>query len=382
MILASLFVGAIVGLLAGTFGGVTDTLLMRLTDLCLLSLPGAILAIAVVAAIGPFRPRAVRPGPCLVDIVRACYAGEVTRLRASPHAEAAKLVGLGNIRLGVRHLLPGAVPPLVVTATLDLGALILALSGLSFLGLGAPQPAAELGAMTQQGLPYLLTAWWVPVMPAIGIALLVLTANFAGDGFRASWLTDDAEPSRPRHRRTVLTFVLRRVIATIPIILSLLALIFLLEHVSPVDPARAFVGPYASSAVVERERVVLGLNRPFSIQYLDYLGRLVGGNLGTSAVTRQPIWSNILHFLPATLELIVAALLIAAPAGIILGIASAKRWRGSGVSRGFMVTLSSFPIFLTALFGILLFYYKLHWLPATGQTSVANPPAGPNLAFS
>ena len=72
-----------------------------------------------------------------------------------------------------------------------------------------------------------------------------------------------------------------------------------------------------------------------------------------------------------------AALLIAAPAGIILGVASAKRWRGSGVSRGFMVTLSSFPIFLTALFGILLFYYKLHWLPATGQTSVANPPAGP-----
>jgi peptide/nickel transport system permease protein len=85
------------------------------------------------------------------------------------------------MRLVVRHLLPGAVAPVVVTMSLDVGNLILALAGLSFIGLGAPAPAAELGAMSARGLDYLFGHPWVPIAPAAGVALLALAANLLGD---------------------------------------------------------------------------------------------------------------------------------------------------------------------------------------------------------
>ena len=83
-----------------------------------------------------------------------------------------------------RHLLPGAVPATIVTASLDVGNLVLTLAALSFLGLGAPAPAPELGAMAARGLPYLLEEWWIPVWPGIALFLLALIANLAGDGLR------------------------------------------------------------------------------------------------------------------------------------------------------------------------------------------------------
>jgi peptide/nickel transport system permease protein len=75
-------------------------------------------------------------------------------------------------------------PAMVVTASLDVGNLVLTLAALSFLGLGAPAPAPELGSMSARGLQYLLQEWWVPVMPAIAIFLVALSANLAGDGLR------------------------------------------------------------------------------------------------------------------------------------------------------------------------------------------------------
>jgi peptide/nickel transport system permease protein len=88
------------------------------------------------------------------------------------------------MRIAFRHLLPGAVPATVVTASLDVGNLVLTLSALSFLGLGAPSPAPELGAMAARGVPYLLEQWWVPVMPGLAVLVLALAANLAGDGLR------------------------------------------------------------------------------------------------------------------------------------------------------------------------------------------------------
>jgi len=176
--------GGLVGLIAGACGGWVDALLMRMTDV-FLALPGPILAVAVVAAIGPSYVHtlfgvAIVWWPLYTRIVRA----EVRKLRASPHMEAARVAGAGRWRLVSRHLLPGAIPVTIVTASLDIAALVLMLSGLSFLGLGAPLPAPELGAMTAQGITYVFNAWWIPVMPAAGVTLIAIVANFAGDALR------------------------------------------------------------------------------------------------------------------------------------------------------------------------------------------------------
>ncbi len=150
---------------------------MRLTDL-FLALPAPVLAIAVIASIGPslfhtLLALSIVWWPWYARIVR----GEVRALAARPHAEAARLAGVGRARLLLRHLVPGALAPVIVTMSLDVGNLILALASLSFIGLGAPPPAPELGAMSSQGLEYLFGHWWVPIAPAAAVALLALVAN-------------------------------------------------------------------------------------------------------------------------------------------------------------------------------------------------------------
>jgi peptide/nickel transport system permease protein len=184
VIASGVLIGGLIGLVAGASGGWVDDVLMRITDV-FLALPGPILAIAVVAALGPsLRHTLIAVGivwwPFYARIVR----GEVKALSARPHLEAARLAGVGRIRLAVRHLLPGAIPATMVTASLDVGNLVLTLAGLSFLGLGAPAPAPELGAMAARGLTYLLQEWWVPVMPGLAVLFLALLSNLAGDGLR------------------------------------------------------------------------------------------------------------------------------------------------------------------------------------------------------
>lgn len=173
--------GGLVGAVAGSLGGVVDMVLMRFTDL-FLALPAPVLAIAVVAALGPslfhtLLALSVVWWPWYARIVR----GEVRALSARSHAEAARLAGVSRTRLVLRHLLPGAAAPVVVAMSLDVGNLILALAALSFIGLGAPAPAAELGAMSARGLEYLFGHPWLPVAPAVGVALLALMANLLGD---------------------------------------------------------------------------------------------------------------------------------------------------------------------------------------------------------
>ena len=184
VIASGVVVGGTIGLVAGATGGWIDDLLMRFTDI-FLALPGPVLAIAVVASLGPSFVHtligvSIVWWPFYARIVRA----EVKSLAARPHLEAARLAGVGSMRRAWRHLLPGAVPALLVTASLDVGNLIVTLASLSFLGLGAPAPAPELGAMAARGLQYLLQEWWVPVMPALIVFLVALLANLAGDGIR------------------------------------------------------------------------------------------------------------------------------------------------------------------------------------------------------
>ncbi|MFD0482304.1 ABC transporter permease [Kineococcus sp. GCM10028916] len=179
-----LLVGGVVGVASGVAGGWVDTVLMRLTDL-FLALPSTLVAIALVAALGPglrntLLGMSIVWWPYYARLIRSEVRSIVTR----PHVEAARVAGVGRARLVLRHVLPGAVPTAVVTASLDIGNVVLLLAGLSFLGLGQPSPAAELGADTAANTQLLLSAWWVPVVPGAAVLLLSLVANLAGDGIR------------------------------------------------------------------------------------------------------------------------------------------------------------------------------------------------------
>jgi peptide/nickel transport system permease protein len=176
--------GGMVGLIAGTMGGSVDSLLMRITD-GFLSLPAPVLAIAVVAAMGPsFIHTLIAVSIVWWPFYARLVRGDVARLAARPHVEAAKLAGVSTFRLAGRHLLPGAVPNALVAASLDIGTLILTLAALSFLGLGQSAPAPELGADSARNLSYFLQQWWIPVMPGLGVLVLALVGNVSGDCLR------------------------------------------------------------------------------------------------------------------------------------------------------------------------------------------------------
>lgn len=184
VIASGVVLGGLVGLAAGALGGWVDAVLMRITD-AFLALPGPLLAIAVVAALGPSLTHTLLAvmivwWPFYARIVR----GEIRAQAARPYVEAARLAGVSGPRIAFRHLLPGASVSTLVAASLDIGNLIITLAALSFLGLGAPAPAPELGGMAARGLPYLLEHWWVPVVPGVAVLVLALVANLAGDALR------------------------------------------------------------------------------------------------------------------------------------------------------------------------------------------------------
>lgn len=184
VVASGVIVGTAVGLIAGATRGRVDTVLMRVTD-AFLALPGPVLALAIAAALGRSYENtliavAIVWWPLYARVVRA----EARAFSSRPYIEAAKLAGVPARRRLTRHLFPGTLPVIIVAASLDVGGLILTVAGLSFLGLGAPQPAPELGAMTAQGLPYILSANWVALFPGLAIFVIALLCNLAGDAVR------------------------------------------------------------------------------------------------------------------------------------------------------------------------------------------------------
>lgn len=184
VIASGVIIGGVIGLIAGIAGGIVDAILMRVTDL-FLALPGPLLVLAIVGALGPSLKHtligvAIVWWPWYARVVR----GQARATMALPHVEAARLAGLSRLRIALVHVLPSSFGPVVVTASLDVGNVILLLASLSFLGLGSPDPASELGSMTARGLTYLFTNWNVAVLPAAAVFILVFIANFAGDAIR------------------------------------------------------------------------------------------------------------------------------------------------------------------------------------------------------
>jgi peptide/nickel transport system permease protein len=176
--------GLAIGTAAGYFGGLLDTVLMRITDI-FLAFPRLILALAFVAALGPGIENAViaialTAWPPYARVARA----ETMTLRESDFISAVRLQGASSLRILVRHVMPLCLSSVIIRVTLDMAGIILTAAGLGFLGLGAQPPIPEWGAMVSSGRAFLLDQWWVATIPGIAIFVVSLGFNLLGDGLR------------------------------------------------------------------------------------------------------------------------------------------------------------------------------------------------------
>ncbi len=183
-VLVAMNLGVLVGLIAGYVGGWLDSFFMRLIDI-LMAFPAILLAIAIVAALGP----GLRNAMLAISIVGIPYYARIIRssvlsVREQDFVTAARSIGAGHPRILTRHVLPNCLGPLIVAATLDVGWMIMAAAGLSFLGLGAQPPTAEWGVMLSQGRQFVRHAPHVSILPGAAIFLVVLALNLVGDGLR------------------------------------------------------------------------------------------------------------------------------------------------------------------------------------------------------
>jgi len=177
-------VGVPVGLLTGFYGGRLDSVAMRVIDV-LMAFPSILLAIAIIAALGPGLMKAMLAVavvgiPYYVRIVRAMALS----LRRQEFVDAARAIGLTNARIMRAHILPNCAAPIIVAATLDVGFMITTAAGMSFLGLGAQPPMAEWGIMLAEGRQFIRIAPHVSMFPGLAIFLVVLALNLLGDGLR------------------------------------------------------------------------------------------------------------------------------------------------------------------------------------------------------
>ncbi|MCO5385277.1 nickel ABC transporter permease subunit NikC [Desulfosporosinus sp.] len=184
VLLAVMSISICIGTLSGYIGGRVDNLIMRCVDI-ILAFPGLILAMAVAGVLGPNLKNLML---AMVMTHWAGYArvvrGLVLSVKEKEFVHAARTCGTSGFKLVTRHILPNIVSPVIVLATIDMGQIILGISGLSFLGLGAQPPAPEWGAMLNDGRSYMQVAPQLMIAPGLSIGIVVLAFNLLGDGLR------------------------------------------------------------------------------------------------------------------------------------------------------------------------------------------------------
>jgi peptide/nickel transport system permease protein len=188
-----LMIGVPLGAVSGYFGGRSDLFIQRIADV-LLAFPGFLLSLSLVAVLGVGLQNVIiavgiAALPSFIRLVR----GSVLSIRELSYVEAARAIGVPNRAILFRHILPNAMSPVIVQATLNLGTAILVAAGLGFLGLGVRPPTPEWGTMLGEGRSYIFSAWHVATFPGLAIFLAVLGFNLLGDGLR------DALDPRLRH---------------------------------------------------------------------------------------------------------------------------------------------------------------------------------------
>ena len=184
MVSVSASIGAAMGALAGYYGGIIDEAISRVIDI-LLAFPGLLLAIALVAVLGPSLTNVVIALSLIgwVGYARVARA-QVLQAREFEYVVAARAIGAATPRILIRHVLPAALPALTVQATLGMGGAILSEAALSFLGLGVQPPTPSWGAMLNYGRVHVLDAPHLTVFPGLAIAVVVLGLNLLGDSLR------------------------------------------------------------------------------------------------------------------------------------------------------------------------------------------------------
>ncbi len=178
-------IGALVGLVSGYMGGMTDTLLQRLMD-SVMALPPLILALAVMTVLGRSSTNAVvAVSVIIMPLAARIVRGSVLSVKENAYVEAARAIGCSDVRILLRHIFPNVVAPIIVIASVTLGAAILIEAALSFLGLGTPPPAPSWGGMlSAEGRAYMERAPWLALFPGVAISLAVLAFNLLGDSIR------------------------------------------------------------------------------------------------------------------------------------------------------------------------------------------------------
>ena len=178
-------IGLVIGLLAGYYGGWRDSALMRMTDV-VMAFPSLILAIGLIAVFE--RPGLDKVAVVLIALgwttIARVVRGETLSLKERDHVQAARALGVGHGAILFRHILPNALGPVIVTATIGVGSNIIAEAGLSFLGLGAQSPTISWGTMLADGQTFLTSAPWVAFFPGAALLLAVLGVNLLGDALR------------------------------------------------------------------------------------------------------------------------------------------------------------------------------------------------------
>lgn len=178
------FAGTIIGIICALSGRMADTIIMRIADI-FLAFPGLVAALAIAAVLGGGLYNAVIALAVVSWPKYACLARSQTlALKKKTFIEAAKLSGTGTLKMITNHILPNIIGPILVTAVLDIGTMIMELAGLSFLGLGAKPPTAEWGSMMSDSRSMLATSPWIVLSPGVAIFMSVMIFNLFGDTLR------------------------------------------------------------------------------------------------------------------------------------------------------------------------------------------------------
>ena len=182
--LAAVAIGSIIGAIAGYYGGRVDDVLMRLMDI-LLAIPPMLMSISIVAALGHSMVNLmIALSLAYIPVFARVIRSSILTVKGQEFIEAAKACGTSNARIILRHIIPNAIGPIIVQATLAMGSTILIISSLSFMGMGIQPPQPEWGTMLYEGRDLIRTSPYLVIFPGISIALAVLSLNLLGDGLR------------------------------------------------------------------------------------------------------------------------------------------------------------------------------------------------------